>query len=157
MSQVKNAFLTAPNLAIMAGLVWALLGINVSLSLVQPIFTAMKLIGDTIPFLVAISIGLSLNNFPNRNDMAVITFCAVFILIAEPLLIFYMDTQIKEPYLDRQLSFILAAMPAAPVIAVYAIRYEANPKLASTLIAATTVLSAITIPTLLYLFKSLSF
>jgi predicted permease len=154
-SQVRSAFITLPNLAIITGLAWALLGINISI-IAQPIFTAMKLMGDTIPFLVAISIGLSLNNLPNKNDVATIAVCALLILLAEPVLIFYIDTQIHETYLDRQLSFILAAMPAAPVIAVYAIRYEANPKLASSLVTATTVLSAITIPSLLYLFKSLS-
>lgn len=152
-SNVLVSFLNPPNIAIIFGLLWAILDINTSGYILDPIFDSMRIIGDTIPFLTALSIGLSLRTFPDRKDLYAILFCSLSVLIAEPLIVYLINLKISEPFIDKQVSFLLASLPAAQVIAVYAIRYEVNPKFASTLIAATTVLSAITIPSLLFIFK----
>ena len=152
-SQISASLLTPPNIAIVSGLMWAMLGIQTTGYILDPLFESMKLIGDTIPVLTAITIGLSLNAFPNRKDIYAIIICCLSILIVEPLLIHYIDKAINEPFLDKQVSLLLAAMPAAQVIAVYAIRYEASPEFACTLITASTVLSALTIPLLIFIFN----
>ena len=152
-SQIFISLLSPPNIAIVCGLMWAIIGIRTTGYIFDPLFDSMKIIGDTIPLLTAMSIGLSLNEFPRRKDIYAIVICSVSILILEPILIHFIDKAINEPFLDRQVSLLLAAMPAAQVIAVYAIKYEASPEFACTLITATTVLSAITIPLLIYVFN----
>ncbi|MFM7084330.1 MAG: AEC family transporter [Hyphomicrobium sp.] len=152
---LHSFFFNPPNLAIFLGLLWAFLNIETNQFFLEPIFGSMKLMGETISFLVALSIGLSLKHFPERKDLRAILICGFFILIAEPILAYFIDQWTGAKNLDQQVSFLLGAMPAAPIIAVYAIRYETDPKFASTLITATTVMSAVTIPILMFCFRSL--
>jgi predicted permease len=52
---------------------------------------------------------------------------------------------------DMEISFLLAAMPASNSIIAFAVRYKTDPKLASTLVVTTNILSVITIPVMLLL------
>jgi len=151
---LMNSFMNPPNLAILSGILWALASLPKSGFILDPAFGAMKLIGDTIPFLVAITIGLSLNEFPSKRFYNIIFVCALFDLLSKPILTFLFDIRFHEASIDRQVSFLLASMPAAPFIAVYAVRYNTVPKFAATLVTSTLILSAVTIPALLLLFKS---
>lgn len=154
-SQILKSLFNPPNLAIICGLIWSLLSLPRSGVVIEPMFGALKLIGDTIPLLVAITIGLSLNGLPFLNDRLISGLCACFVLIIKPVLTYYLDVRFHEPHIDKQVSFLLAAMPAAPFIAVYAVRFNTNPKLASSLVATTLILSSVTIPSLLLIFSSL--
>ena len=154
-SQILKSFLNPPNVAIVCGLCWSLLSFpKIGLGIDQ-IFGALKLIGDTIPLLVAITIGLSINSTPFADNKVITALCAFFVLILKPVLVYFLDIRFHESHIDKQVSFLLASMPSAPFIAVYAVRYNANPSLTSSLIASTLILSAITIPSLLWVFKSL--
>lgn len=153
-SRSLSFFLIPPNTAIFLGLLWAVIGIETNHILLNPIFGAMNLMGVTLPFLAAIIIGLSLNNFPDRRDLLVVLICGSFVLIAEPILTHFMNVWSQVNLLDRQVSFLLGAMPGAPLIAIFAARYDTEPKFASTLITGTTIMSAVTIPFLIYCFRS---
>lgn len=150
-----KSFMNPPNIAIVTGILWSISALPRNGSIFDPAFGAMKLIGDTIPFLVAITIGLSLTQFPSKRLYRIIFVCAFLDLIAKPILTFFLDVRFHEPSIDRQVSFLLASMPAAPFIAVYAVRYRTNPKFAATLVTSTLILSAITIPILLLIFRSI--
>lgn len=154
-SQILKSFLNPPNIAIICGLTWALLSFPKSGGLIDPVFSALKLIGDTIPLLVAITVGLSLNSIPFMKDRMLSIVCACFVLLIKPVLTYYLDVRFHEPHIDKEVSFLLAAMPAAPFIAVYAVRFNVNPGLASSLVASTLILSSISIPSLLWTFRSL--
>ena len=152
-----KSILTTPTIiAILIGVTWSALGIPTSGGIIGTVFTAMEIIGKSLVFLVAILLGLTIQRIPLRENILTISFCALFILIAEPLLLFHLQTYLGLEMKDKQICYFLSSMPAAYTIIAYAVRYGADVPLASTLVVSTKLLSVLTIPTMMPFLKIFS-
>ena len=145
-------FLLTPTIiAIAIGLAWSGLSLPTEGIVLNSLFEAMGFIGGSLVFLVALLVGLTLEPFPVKKYAAPILLCSIFVLIIEPLVLYAIDSFMNIESKDMEISFVLAAMPASNSIIAFAVRYKTDPKLASTLVVTTNILSAITIPVMLLL------
>jgi predicted permease len=145
----KSLLMTPTIVAILIGLVWSFVGLPTSGGFIGTIFTAMDIIGRSLVFLVAILLGLTIQRIPFRENILVVFICAFFILVAEPLLLFKIQTWLGFDIKDIQICYFLSSMPAAYTIIAYAVRYGADVPLASTLVVSTKLISIVTIPTMM--------
>jgi predicted permease len=145
-----RSILTTPTvLAVLVGLTWSYIGIPTSGGFIGTLFTAMEIISKCLVFLVAILLGLTIQRIPIRKNIPVIVACTLFILVAEPLLLFKLQTWLGFEIKDIQICYLLSSMPAAYTIIAYAVRYGADVTLASTLVVSTKLISIVTIPTMM--------
>jgi predicted permease len=152
LERVKHAVINPPFIAITLGIFWGAMRLPTAGSIFSPIFEALKLCGDTLPFLAAILTGLSIQKFPLKGVIPIIVACSFLLLILEPVLVNHLIDLFKHPIERQQLTFLLAAMPASPLIVAFAVRYGGDDKLAGTLVLATTIVSAISLPLIMPLF-----
>jgi len=132
--------------AVLAGIAWSLSGIPTTLPGVSAVFGALTLIGAALPFLAAAVTGLSLTGADWRRLMPLIGMSQVLQLIAKPLLVLLMISAMSIPNIDREVTLLLAALPASPLAAAFASRFGGDTELASTLVVSSTLLSVITLP-----------
>ena len=132
--------------AVLAGIAWSLSGVPTTLPGISSVFGALTLIGAALPFLAAAVTGLSLTHTDWRRLMPLIGLSQVLQLIAKPLFVLLMISALSVPNLDRQVTLLLAALPASPLAAAFASRFGGDTELASTLVVSSTVLSVITLP-----------
>ena len=141
-------------LAILLGVSWSALRLPTGGLLLEPLFGAMDMAAQSLVFLVAILLGLTIErNIPIRKYLWIIICCALLVLIAEPLMLYALQTSMGFDQFNRQLCYLLSSMPAAYTIIAYAVRYKTDVKLASTLVISTKILSIATIPSLMLLFS----
>lgn len=150
--QLRHIILNPTFLSIQLGLAWSFLGGPTTGSVFGPVFSSLKLVGDTLPFLVAVLTGLSIQELPRKQDIGVIVACSFLLLIAEPAFVNIFIDMFGQPKERQQLTFLLAAMPASPLTVAFAVRYGGDIRLASILVLATTGISAFSIPALMPLF-----
>lgn len=148
----KHAILNPPFVSIILGLFWGLMELPTTGVILSPIFEGLKLCGDTLPFLAAVLTGLSIQKFPVRGMGPVIVACCFLLLFVEPILVNHLVDLFNHPVDRQQLTFLLAAMPASPLIVAFAVRYGGDDKLAGTLVLATTVVSAVSLPLIMPFF-----
>jgi hypothetical protein len=132
--------------AVLAGIAWSLSGIPTTLPGISSVFGALTLIGAALPFLAAAVTGLSLTRTDWRRLMPLIGVSQVLQLIAKPLFVLLMLSAISVPNLDREVTLLLAALPASPLAAAFASRFGGDTELASALVVSSTVLSVATLP-----------
>lgn len=132
--------------AVLAGIAWSLSGVPTTLPGISSVFGALTLIGAALPFLAAAVTGLSLTHTDWRRLMPLIGLSQILQLIAKPLFVLLMISAMSVPNLDRQVTLLLAALPASPLAAAFASRFGGDTELASTLVVSSTVLSVITLP-----------
>ena len=132
--------------AVLAGIAWSLSGVPTTLPGISSVFGALTLIGAALPFLAAAVTGLSLTHTDWRRLMPLIGLSQVLQLIAKPLFVLLMISAMSVPNLDRQVTLLLAALPASPLAAAFASRFGGDTELASTLVVSSTMLSVITLP-----------
>jgi malonate transporter len=150
--QLKHVILNPPFLAIIVGVAWGALRLPTSGVIFSPVFFSLKLCGDTLPFLVAALTGLSMRGISLRGLGPIVIACCLLLLVLEPALVNYFIDLFGQPIERQQLTFLLAAMPASPLAVAFAVRYGGDEKLAGTLVLATTVVSAISLPLLMPFF-----
>jgi predicted permease len=150
-SKALEIFKTPTIIAIFFGIAWSFLEIPTQGILLDSLFTAMDIAGKSLVFLVALLLGLTIERIPIRDYALTILSCALIVLVIEPLALYGLQTLLGLNQFDKQLCYLLSSMPAAYTIIAYSVRYQADVKLASTLVVATKILSIITIPSLMLL------
>lgn len=139
-------------IAIVLGISWSLLELPTTGTFISPLIKSMELVGESLFLLVALLNGLSLGPIPLREYISPVILCALFILAVEPSLLYFIDDVYGASLQERQISFMLAAMPASNSIIAFAVRNNADAKMASTLVISTAIISAISIPSLMPFF-----
>jgi predicted permease len=91
-------------------------------------------------------IGLSLEKFDFRSDLATIVAVAVVCLAIEPLLVSSITHVMTIDMQTRVVANLFAAMPTSPLVVVFALKYGGDVVLASKLSMATLLLSTATLP-----------
>jgi len=132
--------------AVLAGIAWSLSGIPTTLPGISSVFGALTLTGAALPFLAAAVTGLSLTRTDWRRLMPLIGLSQVLQLVAKPLFVLLMLSAMSVPNIDREVTLLLAALPASPLAAAFASRFGGDTELASTLVVSSTVLSVVTLP-----------
>ncbi len=153
MTIVEQIVFSPSIIAIVIGLLWGLSGSPTSGFLITPFFNSLNYAGITLVFMVALLNALALEWINFKRDALLILSCSILILLAEPVCVYWLDEAFGQSIRYTQTSFILAAMPSANSIIAYAIRYRTNEKLAATLVTSTTILSAISIPSIMPIFS----
>ena len=148
----RLSFLRTPVvLAVLSGIVWSLAGIPSTLPVVSSVFGALTLVGAALPFLAALVTGLSLARVDWRRLAPVIVLSQLMQLCLKPLIVFAILSFLALPRLDREVTLLLAALPASPLAVVFASRYGGDTELATTLVVGSTILSVITLPLIAWL------
>lgn len=150
--------LKAPTIiAVFLGIIWSALKLPTQGLFLEPIFGAMDIASQSLVFLVAILLGLTIERSSFlRQSLPVVLCCAGFVLALEPLLLFSLQKALGVSEFNLQICYLLSSMPAAYTIIAYAVRYDNDVKLASTLVIATKLVSVVTIPSLMLLLPLMS-
>jgi predicted permease len=143
---LKQTLKTPFMLALYAGIGWSFFGLPTSGSGLETLFGACRMIGASQPFCTAMVIGLSLERFDFRSDLATIVAAAVVCLAIEPLLVSSITHVMTLDIQTRVVANLFAAMPASPLVVVFALKYGGDVVLASKLSMATLLLSTATLP-----------
>jgi malate permease and related proteins len=146
-SRDRLAFLKTPVvIAVLAGIAWSWVGIPTTLPGISSLFGALTLTGAALPFLAAAVTGLSLTHTDWRRLMPLIGVSQVLQLIAKPLFVLAIISALPVPNIDREVTLLLAALPASPLAAAFASRFGGDTELASALVVSSTLLSVVTLP-----------
>jgi predicted permease len=136
-------------LAVIAGLSWSLLDLDTEGVLLSPLFSALAFVGQSLMFLTAIMVALTISRVPLKKSILPVATCSFFVLIFEPMALSMLQTAAHFEVSDQQLSFFLISMPTAYSVIAYAVRYKLDVSLASSLVMCTNALSALSIPSLM--------
>ncbi len=139
---VRDFFISPIFLALAAGLAWPWLGVGSDSWLAATLFAFLQAAGQALQLLVAFIIGLMLKPIPWRRLLALTAVAGTIKLVFQPLLAAALIAGFGVPFLWRDVLVLEAAMPAATLAAVFSLRYGCDGTLASSLVVATTVLSA---------------
>jgi len=147
--KMRSILFSPSVMAIIFGLSWSTLDLPTQGVVITPLINAANYAGLSLILMVALLNGLTIEPIAIRDELMTIILCILFILILEPLIVFWLDEIFAISLRDRQISFILAAMPSANSIIAFAIRYKCNDKLAATFVTTTTIISAFSLPLLM--------
>lgn len=140
-------FLVEPcMISLYAGLAWSLLQLPTKGIVIETVFGTCTLLGAALPLCSAMLIGLSLEKIQIGKDAKVIVAGIVLALLIEPLLVSWFLESVTVDANTRLIAVLFAAMPASPIGVVLAERYGCDTPLASKLVTATLIASAITLP-----------
>lgn len=149
---LRAVLLNPTILAFMVGIAWNFYSLPVSGTFLTILFGALKLTSISLTFLVALLTGLTIQPM-TRKDIGLTLFCSsVLLLVAEPVLAHAFDRYMGDSSLSNKVVLLLAAMPASPLAVAFSMRYGCDVELASKLVVGTCVLSAITLPILVYVY-----
>jgi predicted permease len=152
-----EVFKTPTIIAVFLGIFWSAFKLPTQGIFMEPFFGAMDIASQSLVFLVAILLGLTIERSSViRKSLPVVLSCALLVLVVEPLMLYVLQKAMGIPEFNLQICYLLSSMPAAYTIIAYAVRYEADVKLASTLVIATKLISVVTIPSLMLLLPLLS-
>ena len=132
-------------IALVAGLLWSLLGLPRDFPPIRVTFDVFKLFGEGLPILAALAVGLMLKPVRVKAVLPMLVGCALLKLILQPTLAGLIAGAASVAEAHRDLLIIMAAMPSGTVAAVLAAKYDCDGPLASALVVATTVLGALSV------------
>lgn len=146
------AFFRSPVfIAICVGALWNWLAPPQDGFFVKARLELTHVVGQSTTFLAAIAIGLLLRFDGERQDAPALGVVLVLNLMVHPLLAFYTVDGFGFQDPNRTVFVLEAAMPVAPLVAVFANYYHLNTWLASIAVIASLVVSPLTILVLLML------
>jgi predicted permease len=146
------AFFRSPVfIAICIGALWNGLDPSQDGFFVKALLELTHVVGQSTTFLAAIAIGLMLRFDGARKDVPALAVVLMLNLLAHPLLALYTADGVSLQDPNRTVFVLEAAMPVAPLAAVFAGYYDLNTRLASLAIVASLVISPLTILGLLFL------
>jgi predicted permease len=149
---VLNSIINPPLISIIIGIFWGLNQLPTTGAILSPFFEGLKICGDTLPFFSAVLTGLSLQKVELKGISSIMLTCCILLLVIEPTLVNYLVDLFGQPVERQQITFLLAALPASPLIVAFAFRYGGDQQLAGTLVLVTTIVSGISLPLMMPLF-----
>jgi predicted permease len=153
---IRTILLAPSTIAIALGLIWSVGSLPTEGLAITPIFKACEYVSGSLVFMVALLNGLSLQAISIKRDFITVISCCFLILVAEPTILYWINSLMQITTIDQQISFMLAAMPSSNSIIAFAIRYKADSKLAATLVTTTVALSALSVPLIMPFFRIFS-
>lgn len=140
-------FFTGPIfIGMVAGVAWSLLELPHDGALASFIFRFCDMLGQALPVVALLCIGLMLRKIPWRNFIPVLLTAAAIKLLLQPSLAGLAAPAFDLGMLELEELLILAAMPTAVFAAILSERYGCDGKLATSLMIATLLLSPLTMP-----------
>lgn len=133
-------------IALAAGVAWSLTGIPSHLPGVSAVFGALTLTAASLPFLAAVVTGLSLTRMDWRRLAPEIIASQTLMLLLKPLFVAWLLSMSPIHSFDREVTLLLAALPASPLAVAFASRFGGDANLATNLVIASTILSVVTLP-----------
>ena len=145
----KEFFCSPIFIALILGIAVSFIGVPQEHWAVQFAGAVLDVAGDSLPLLVAFTIGLMLKPIELRATLPLIALVCALKLIVEPVLAASSASMLAIATLEREILVIEAAMPSGTIAAVLAARYGCDGAVASTLVIATYLLSLVTLPLVL--------
>lgn len=146
-AQHMKRFLLMPCMvALYAGLAWSYFALPTRGPGIDVVFGASTMIGASLPFIVAMIVGLSLQRINYRTELGVLIVGALLALVIEPLIAEQLVDLFSVDSNTRVIAILFAAMPSTPLGVVVAVRYGGDVELAGKLATFTLIVSAITLP-----------
>ncbi len=135
-------------LSVVAGLVWSVLRLPTDGIVLNVVFQCLELVGSANTFLVAMAVGVLLH-FEGLKSVAplVAVVCAIK-LVLKPVMVWLPSLALDLTAVQTEILVLEAAMPSALLTVVLANTYGCDGKLASKLVFATAVASAVTVVTI---------
>ena len=133
-------------IAVLLGIAWSMSGLASTRPVVSSMFGALTLTGAALPFLAAMVTGLSLRRIDWRQLLPLIAISQAIQLVGKPGLVLTALWLLTPPTLDREVTLLLAALPASPLAVAFANRFGGDAELASALVVSSTILSVVTLP-----------
>ncbi|MBB5173600.1 AEC family transporter [Texcoconibacillus texcoconensis] len=132
--------------ATMIAILLNILNIKIPSSLYQPI----ELISEAAIPVVMVLLGMQLANIKlNEAPWSHITYAVLLRLVVSPIIAFILTSFMPISTMMQQVLIIATAMPAAATTTMYAVQFDAEPKLVSSITLVSTLLSVISITVLL--------
>ncbi|NOZ23562.1 MAG: hypothetical protein GXP25_21000 [Planctomycetes bacterium] len=145
------AFFRSPIfISVVLGLACSLLHFSTKSSWFSPVYRVLRVWGNSLEFLVALTIGLMLHPLPLRKLLPLILFVGGIKLLVQPLIAAGGAHLFGLPLLCTEVLVIQTAMPSATVAVVLAARYGCDSTVASALVVATTLMSVLTLPVVFF-------
>lgn len=133
-------------LAFLLGIAWNLLEWPHQGPVLTILFGALDFAGNSLTFLTAALVGLTLKPITRADLGWPLGICAALLLIVEPVVAYQSHFAIGESPELSYLLLLLASMPSASISIAFSLRYGCNAELASKLVAGTTLISIVTLP-----------
>ncbi|MBS0644954.1 MAG: hypothetical protein JSS43_34220 [Proteobacteria bacterium] len=133
-------------IALLAGVGWSLLGIPSTTPGIATVFGALTLVAAALPFLAAVVTGLSLAPLDWRRLAPAILCSQALMLLAKPLLVWWVLSLTGIRTFDQEVTLLLAALPASPLAVAFASRFGGDAELATGLVVSSALLSVATLP-----------
>lgn len=145
MAEALRFFHSPIFIAVVAGLIWSTLRLPIDAPYVDLVFQALGLLGSANTFLVAMTVGVLLHFQGPRSLLAVAGLVCAIKLILKPIMVWLPSLALDVTPIQTQILVLEAAMPSALLTVVLAATYGCDAKLASKLVFATSLASAVTV------------
>lgn len=132
-------------IAVVLGLAWSALRLPTTGPVISQLFQALDLLGQANGFLVAMTVGVLLHLGGLRAMLAVTALVLVIKLVLKPLLVWLPAVALGTGTTELQVLVLEASMPSAMLTVVLAASYGCDARLASKLIFATSLASAVSV------------
>jgi len=147
---IKGALLSIIKMPMIWGSVAGLLWQYLNMPLPENIYNAIDLVGDASIPLTMIIMGMQLAEIKPRNlQRGKVSLAVIVRLILSPIIAWAIAYCLGVDPLLAKVMIIQAAMPAAAITTIYALQYDCEPDLVSSITLIGTLLSIITISILL--------
>ncbi|RYI29317.1 AEC family transporter [Bacillus infantis] len=112
---------------------------------------AVRMVGDAAIPTVMIILGITLANISVKNlEIGPLSVSLTLRMVVSPLIALALTFFLPADTLLKQIMIVMAAMPSAANTTMYAVQYGTDPELVSSATLASTCLSLITLPIILY-------
>ena len=153
-SELFKTFLGNPVvLAFFFGIAWSYFSLPTSGPFLDVIFGALKFIGISLTFLVALLTGLTIKPLAKNDFSWPLISCSVLVLVLEPLLAYHFKLQNGNKDFSTILLLLLGSMPSSPLAIAFSLRYGCNVALASKLVVGTSIICGVTLPIISYYYS----
>lgn len=149
-SGVKSAIISVFQMPTTYALIVALILKGLHLELPSNLINIVNMIADAAIPTVMIVLGMQLANIQWGNfQWAHISYGVIVRLIVSPIIAFFITLLFPFDPLLAKVLIVSAAMPSAATIVMYAVQFDSEPRLVSTITLITTMISIVTITILL--------
>jgi hypothetical protein len=135
-------------IAVILGIGWSVLQLPTTGEVIGPLFQAVGLLGQANGFLVAITVGVLLHLDGLRTLLAVTALVVTIKLLLKPVLVWLPAVALGIGSTELQVLVLEASMPSAMLTVVLAASYGCDARLASRLVFATSLVSAVSVVTM---------
>jgi hypothetical protein len=146
---IGKAFLNLIKLPTLYGLILAILFIQTGWAIPLPLERTTKILGDASIAALLVLMGIQFHSIRLKGNILPIGLASFMRLVIAPILAFMLSRLFGLQGAAYQAAILESAMPTAVITTVLATQYDTEPALVSATVAATTLLSVITLTPLL--------